>query len=105
MHIITEKMFNARVIRDTYNNTPMFRVSKQLGWSGDELRIRAGQFLEAEQGEIEQINKATSDLLGYKKDELIGKSIRRILPDVKSWDTFLKRVIIPLKENKFPVNS
>ena len=50
---------------------------------------------------IEQINKSTSDLLGYKKDELIGKSIRRILPDVKSWDTFLKRVIIPLKENKF----
>ena len=50
---------------------------------------------------IEQINKSTSDLLGYKKDELIGKSIRRILPDVKSWDTFLKRVITPLKENKF----
>jgi len=57
MHIITEKMFNARVIRDTYNNAPMFRVSKQLGWSGDELRIRPGQFLEAEAGEIEQINK------------------------------------------------
>ena len=50
---------------------------------------------------IEQINKSTSDLLGYRKDELLGKSIRRILPDVKSWDTFLKRVIIPLKENTF----
>ena len=57
MHIITEKMFNARIIRDTYNNAPMFRVSKQLGWSGDEMRIRPGQFLEAEAGEIEQINK------------------------------------------------
>jgi hypothetical protein len=60
MHIITEKMFNARVIRDTYNNAPMFRVSKQLGWSGDEMRIRPGQFLEAEAGQIEQINKAIS---------------------------------------------
>ncbi len=63
MHIITEKMFNARVIRDTYNNAPMFRVSKQLGWSGDEMRMRPGQVLEGEKDQIEQINKqVTTDI-------------------------------------------
>lgn len=60
MHIITEKMFNNRVIRDEMNNAPMFRVSKQLGWSGDEIRFRPGQMLEADAGEIEQINKANT---------------------------------------------
>ena len=74
MHIITEKMFNARVIRDTYNNAPMFRVSKQLGWSGDELRVRPGQFLEAEQGQIEQINKAITTDISSERIEQQAKA-------------------------------
>ena len=50
---------------------------------------------------IEQVNKATLDLLGFKKSDLEGQSIRRILPDLESWEGLLKRVIIPLKERKF----
>jgi PAS domain S-box-containing protein len=51
--------------------------------------------------EIEQVNKATLDLLGFKDDELVGKSIRRIIPDVANWEHFLKRVVVPLKEKTF----
>ncbi len=51
--------------------------------------------------EIEQVNKATLDLLGFKDGELVGKSIRRIIPDVANWEHFLKRVVIPLKERTY----
>jgi hypothetical protein len=60
LHQTIEKMYNARLIRDEYNNAPMWRVSKQLGMSGDEIRFRPGQVVEAEAGEIEQINKGVT---------------------------------------------
>ena len=47
---------------------------------------------------IEQVNKATLDLLGYQKKDLIGQDVRKILPDLESWDRFLKKVLIPLKK-------
>lgn len=60
LHQTIEKMYNARLIRDEYNNAPMWRVSKQLGLAGDEIRMRPGQVVEAEAGEIEQINKGVT---------------------------------------------
>jgi len=60
LHQTIEKMYNARLIRDEYNNAPMWRVSKQLGMAGDEIRLRPGQVVEAEAGEIEQINKGVT---------------------------------------------
>jgi len=57
LHQTIEKMYNARLIRDEFNNAPMWRVSKQLGLAGDEIRFRPGQIIEAETGEVEQINK------------------------------------------------
>jgi hypothetical protein len=60
LHQTIEKMYNARLIRDEYNNAPMWRVSKQLGMSGDEIRMRPGQVVQAEAGEIEQINKGVT---------------------------------------------
>ena len=60
LHQTIEKMYNARLIRDEYNNAPMWRVSKQLGMAGDEIRMRPGQVVEAEAGEIEQINKGVT---------------------------------------------
>lgn len=60
LHQTIEKMYNARLIRDEYNNAPMWRVSKQLGLSGDEIRMRPGQVVQAEAGEIEQINKGVT---------------------------------------------
>ena len=49
---------------------------------------------------IEQVNKATLDLLGYKEKDLIGKEIKMILPDLETWDNFLKKVLIPLRKRK-----
>ena len=49
---------------------------------------------------IEQVNKATLDLLGYKKNEIVGQYIRKILPDLNTWDRLLKKVFIPLKSRK-----
>jgi hypothetical protein len=60
LHQTIEKMYNARLIRDEYNNAPMWRVSKQLGMAGDEIRLRPGQVIEAEAGEVEQINKGVT---------------------------------------------
>lgn len=60
LHQTIEKMYNARLIRDEYNNAPMWRVSKQLGLSGDEIRFRPGQIINAEAGEVEQINKGVT---------------------------------------------
>jgi hypothetical protein len=60
LHQTIEKMFNARLVRDEYNNAPMWRVSKQLGMGGDEIRLRPGQVLEGEEGQIEQINKGVT---------------------------------------------
>jgi hypothetical protein len=60
LHQTIEKMYNARLIRDEYNNAPMWRVSKQLGMGGDEVRFRPGQIVEAEAGEVEQINKGVT---------------------------------------------
>lgn len=57
---IADKMLNARIIRDEMNNAPMFRVSKALGYSGDEIRFRPGQMIEGEAGQIEQLNKAVT---------------------------------------------
>ena len=70
LHQTIEKMYNARLIRDEYNNAPMWRVSKQLGWSGDEIRLRPGQVISAEQGEIEQINKGvTTDVSSERLEQ------------------------------------
>lgn len=70
LHQTIEKMYNARLIRDEYNNAPMWRVSKQLGWSGDEIRLRPGQVINAEQGEIEQINKGvTTDVSSERLEQ------------------------------------
>jgi hypothetical protein len=74
MHHVMEKMFNARVIRDEYNNNPMFRVSRQLGMSGDEIRFKPGQIIEAEQGEIEQINKAITTDVSSERIEQQAKA-------------------------------
>lgn len=60
LHQTIEKMYNARLIRDEYNNAPMWRVSKQMGMAGDEIRMRPGQVVQAEAGEIEQINKGVT---------------------------------------------
>lgn len=57
LHQTIEKMYNARLFRDEFNNAPMWRVSKQLGMAGDEIRFKPGQIIEAESGEVEQINK------------------------------------------------
>jgi len=74
MHHIMEKMFNARVIRDEYNNNPMFRVSRQLGFSGQEIQFKPGQVIEAEQGEIEQINKAITTDISSERIEQQAKA-------------------------------
>jgi hypothetical protein len=60
LHQTIERMYNARLIRDEYNNAPMWRVSKQLGLAGDEIRFRPGQVINAEAGEVEQINKGVT---------------------------------------------
>lgn len=70
LHQTIEKMYNARLIRDEYNNAPMWRVSKQLGWTGDEIRMRPGQVVNAEAGEIEQINKGvTTDVSSERLEQ------------------------------------
>lgn len=74
MQYIMEKSFNARVIRDEYNNNPMFRVSRQLGMSGDEIRLKPGQVIEAEAGEIEQINKAITTDISSERIEQQAKA-------------------------------
>ncbi|MCH7541499.1 PAS domain S-box protein [Patescibacteria group bacterium] len=38
---------------------------------------------------IEQVNKAALDLLGFKSEELLGQSIRKIWLDENSWERFL----------------
>ena len=70
LHQTIEKMYNARLIRDEYNNAPMWRVSKQLGMSGDEIRMRPGQVVEAELGEIEMLNKGiTTDVSSERLEQ------------------------------------
>lgn len=70
LHQTIEKMYNARLIRDEYNNAPMWRVSKQLGMSGDEMRLRPGQIITGEAGDIEQINKdVTTDVSSERLEQ------------------------------------
>ena len=70
LHQTIEKMYNARLIRDEYNNAPMWRVSKQLGLAGDEIRMRPGQVIQAEAGEVEQINKGvTTDVSSERLEQ------------------------------------
>ena len=70
LHQTIEKMFNARMIRDEYNNAPMWRVSKQLGMAGDEIRMRPGQMVTAEAGEIEMLNKGiTTDVSSERLEQ------------------------------------
>jgi hypothetical protein len=70
LHQTIEKMYNARLIRDEYNNAPMWRVSKQLGMAGDEIRMRPGQVVEAEAGEIEMLNKGiTTDVSSERLEQ------------------------------------
>lgn len=70
LHQTIEKMYNARLIRDEYNNAPMWRVSKQLGMAGDEIRMRPGQVIQGEAGEIEQINKGvTTDVSSERLEQ------------------------------------
>jgi len=70
LHQTIEKMYNARLIRDEMNNAPMWRVSKQLGMAGDEIRMRPGQVISAEQGEIEMLNKGiTTDVSSERLEQ------------------------------------
>lgn len=70
LHQTIEKMYNARLIRDELNNAPMWRVSKQLGMSGDEIRMRPGQVIEGESGEIEMLNKGiTTDVSSERLEQ------------------------------------
>ena len=70
LHQTIEKMYNARLIRDELNNAPMWRVSKQLGMAGDEIRMRPGQVLQGEAGEIEMLNKGiTTDVSSERLEQ------------------------------------
>lgn len=70
LHQTIEKMYNARLIRDEMNNAPLWRVSKQLGYSGDEIRLRPGQVIQAEQGEVEMLNKGiTTDVSSERLEQ------------------------------------
>ena len=70
LHQTIEKMYNARLIRDELNNAPMWRVSKQLGLAGDEIRMRPGQVIQAETGEVEMLNKGiTTDVSSERLEQ------------------------------------
>lgn len=70
LHQTIEKMYNARLIRDEMNNAPMWRVSKQLGMAGDEIRMRPGQVVQGEAGEIEMLNKGiTTDVSSERLEQ------------------------------------
>lgn len=70
LHQTIEKMYNARLIRDELNNAPMWRVSKQLGLAGDEIRMRPGQVIQGETGEIEMLNKGiTTDVSSERLEQ------------------------------------
>lgn len=70
LHQTIEKMYNARLVRDELNNAPMWRVSKQLGMAGDEIRMRPGQVISAEQGEVEMLNKGiTTDVSSERLEQ------------------------------------
>ena len=70
LHQTIEKMYNARLIRDEMNNAPMWRVSKQLGMAGDEIRMRPGQVIQGETGEVEMLNKGiTTDLSSERLEQ------------------------------------
>ena len=70
LHQTIEKMYNARLIRDELNNAPMWRVSKQLGMAGDEIRMRPGQVIQGEAGEIEMLNKnITTDVSSERLEQ------------------------------------
>lgn len=74
LHQTIEKMYNARLVRDEMNNAPMWRVSKQLGMSGDEIRMRPGQVISAEAGEIEMLNKGITTDVSSERLEQQAKS-------------------------------
>ena len=74
LHQTIEKMYNARLVRDEYNNAPMWRVSKQLGMAGDEIRLRPGQVIQGEPGEIEQINKGITTDVSSERLEAQAKA-------------------------------
>lgn len=70
LHQTIEKMYNARLIRDELNNAPMWRVSKQLGLAGDQIRMRPGQVIQGEPGEIEMLNKGiTTDISSERLEQ------------------------------------
>jgi len=70
LHQTIEKMYNARLIRDELNNAPMWRVSKQLGMAGDEIRMRPGQVIQGEPGEVEMLNKGiTTDVSSERLEQ------------------------------------
>jgi DNA topoisomerase IB len=48
----------------------MWRVSKQLGMAGDEIRMRPGQVIQGEAGEIEMLNKGiTTDVSSERLEQ------------------------------------
>ena len=70
LHQTIEEMYNARLNRDKMNNAPMWRVSKQLGMAGDEIRFRPGQVIQGEPGEIEMLNKGiTTDVSSERLEQ------------------------------------
>jgi hypothetical protein len=70
LHQTIEKMYNARLIRDELNNAPMWRVSKQLGMAGDEIRMRPGQVIQGDAGDIEMLNKGiTTDVSSERLEQ------------------------------------
>lgn len=54
---VMDKSYNLRIARDEINNASIYRVSPQLGYTGNEIQHRPGEFVEAEAGQIEQLNK------------------------------------------------
>jgi len=70
LHQTIEQMYNARLNRDAMNNAPIWRVSKQLGIAGDEIRMRPGQVIQGEPGEIEMLNKGiTTDVSSERLEQ------------------------------------
>lgn len=70
LHQTIEKMYNARLVRDEMNNAPLWRVSKQVGLAGDEIRFRPGQIISAEQNEVEMLNKGiTTDVSSERLEQ------------------------------------
>ncbi|MDP2671296.1 MAG: ATP-binding protein [bacterium] len=53
---------------------------------------------------VEQVNKAISRLLGFKKEELIGANVSRIFSDQETWQRFSEEILKKLPEKDVIAN-